>query len=131
MPIFEYRCGTCRRITSEYVKDRYSSPQVICSHCGGNNTSRAFSSFAIKKTYHDVYDDIIHDDQLSQRMMVNDPQAMAEWSRKMEMVGDGRGMGPEYQEMIGRLDKGENWKSIADDMQSQGVHSLMQSDSAE
>jgi hypothetical protein len=37
-------------------------------------------------------------------MMADDPRALAEWNRRM---GQGEEVAPEYEEMLGRMDKGE------------------------
>jgi hypothetical protein len=37
----------------------------------------------------------------------NDPRAMASWARKMQRE-TGEDMGPEFDEMIGRLERGES-----------------------
>ncbi len=52
MPIYEYRCPSCRRRTTTFVRT-FSSPvpaAVPCSHCNGEASERVFSTFAIVRS---------------------------------------------------------------------------------
>lgn len=57
MPIYEYRCADCSRLTSVLVRsaDRAETPQ--CSRCGSGKTSRALSRFAYHRSAGDVLRD--------------------------------------------------------------------------
>jgi putative FmdB family regulatory protein len=115
MPIYEYRCKSCRRKVSEYVKGFSGTPEVACSFCGSKDLVRLFSTFAMVRGDADIYDDILSDPELVNRMMANDPKAMVEWSRKMG--GTEGEKTPEYQEMIERMERGESMESVASAMQ--------------
>ena len=123
MPIYEYRCNSCKQRVTLYVRGFAESPQTVCTACGGEDLTRLFSSFAIRKTDADVYDDILSDSRLVQGMMANDPRALAEWSRKMEGAAGGGEMGPEYGEMMEKLERGESWDRVADDMRESELSS--------
>jgi len=115
MPVYEYRCKSCRRKVSVYVKGFSGTPEVACSFCGGKDLARLFSTFATVRGDSDIYEDILSDSSLVNRMMANDPKALLEWSRRM---GGTEGENtPEYQEMVERLDRGESVESVAADMQ--------------
>jgi len=116
MPVYEYRCNECRRKISIFVRGFSGASQVVCEHCGGKNLTRLFSTFARVKTDKDVYDDILGDTQLVNRMMANDPSAMVEWSRRME--GSDMGKDSEYGEAIERMERGEPMESIMADYQA-------------
>jgi putative FmdB family regulatory protein len=45
MPIYEYKCKKCARITSSFVRNPRSEVVPACAHCGGK-TARALSRFA-------------------------------------------------------------------------------------
>jgi len=110
MPIYEYWCRSCQRKISVYKQD-FSSP-AGCPYCGNSELERLFSTFAMHKTYRDVYEDILSDRELTQGMMKNDPRAMAEWNKRMT---GGEKSPPEYEEITDRMEKGE-WplKQLAD-----------------
>ena len=44
MPIYEYRCGSCRELFEALV---YSSTKVVCPECGSEELEKQFSSFAV------------------------------------------------------------------------------------
>ena len=62
-----------------------------------------------------MYEDILGDTNLVNRMMANDPSALVEWSRRMD--GSEGEKSPEYGEMMERLEKGEGWEGTASDTQ--------------
>jgi len=45
MPIYEYRCGACRKRSSSLLPS-YSSPDPACPHCGKSELKRLVSTFA-------------------------------------------------------------------------------------
>ncbi|MDM7999890.1 MAG: zinc ribbon domain-containing protein [Dehalococcoidia bacterium] len=117
MPVYEYRCQNekCRRKVSVLVRSLSEPVEVTCSHCGGKNLTRLFSTFARVRTDQDVYGDILDDPVLVNRMMHNDPKALVEWSRRLG--GTEGEKTPEYQEMIERLERGESYESVVPEMQ--------------
>jgi len=65
---------------------------------------RLFSSFSTHKSSKDVYDSILSDSQMTKGLMHNDPQALAEWNKRMS---GGEPVAPEYRETIERMERGE------------------------
>ncbi len=115
MPVYEYLCKKCRRKVSVLVRGFSGTPDVTCTHCGGKDLTRIFSTFATLRTDQDIYGDILDDSALVNRMMHNDPTAMVEWSRRMG--GTEGEKAPEYQEMVERLERGESYESVVPEMQ--------------
>jgi len=103
MPLYEYLCRSCQRKFTLYMQT-YSQPSPTCPHCGTDAPQRLFSTFSTRKTYKDVYEDILTDNQLTRAMMNNDPRALSEWNKRMSQ---GEPVAPEYEEMVERMDKGE------------------------
>lgn len=104
MPIYEYRCNACQRKVAILLRDLSASPK--CPHCGSEDLSRLFSTFAVRGTYKDVYEDILSDRQLTDGLMRNDPRALAEWNKRMSRGMDEE-IAPEYEEMLDRMEHGE------------------------
>jgi putative FmdB family regulatory protein len=50
MPIYEYECRSCRRITSALILKKEEEAAVRCTHCGGGRLTRVLSRFALHKT---------------------------------------------------------------------------------
>ena len=49
MPIYEYKCRACSRLTSAFVRSVEKEVAPACQHCGGK-TARALSRFAYHKS---------------------------------------------------------------------------------
>jgi len=111
MPIYEYRCQSCQRRVSIYLRDSSSSPK--CPSCGGEELVRLFSSFAVRGGgYKEIYEDILSDRRLAEGMMRNDPRALAEWNKRMSQGMD-EDISPEYKEMLERMEQGEMPKELS------------------
>lgn len=104
MPLYEYRCNQCRKRVTILV--RGESLDLACPQCGGQDLSRLFSTFSIKRTFMDDYESILDDSRLVKGLESDDPRALAEWNRRMSRGLD-EDSGPEYKEMLDRMDKGE------------------------
>ena len=115
MPVYEYRCQSCRRKVSVLVRGFSGAGEVTCNFCGSKDLARLFSTFATVRTDQDVYGDILDDPVLVNRMMHNDPTALVEWSRRMG--GTEGEKQPEYQEMVERLERGESYESVVPEVQ--------------
>ena len=102
MPLYEYRCNSCRRRVTILTRD-FSASSITCPNCGSTRLERLFSSFAITKSDMGIYDDILSDSQLVEGMKHNDPRALAEWEKRMSRGA----VAPEYEEMLDRMEAGE------------------------
>jgi putative FmdB family regulatory protein len=110
MPLYEYWCQQCRRKIVLY-SPTVSSALPTCPQCGNDTLRRLISTFSVRsKTYKDVYEDILSDSQLTRGMMADDPRALAEWNRRMSQ---GEEVAPEYEDMIGKMEKGELPSEVA------------------
>lgn len=104
MPIYEYRCQGCGRRVSLLVRGPSASPS--CPRCGSQGLSRLFSTFAVRRSEGSIYEDILSDTELVRGLEKNDPRALAQWSRRMGQGMDEQ-IGPEYEEMLDRMEAGE------------------------
>jgi len=50
MPIYEYRCESCRRITSALILKPKEEEEVRCNHCQGDRLVRLLSRVVLHKT---------------------------------------------------------------------------------
>jgi putative FmdB family regulatory protein len=117
MPIYEYRCHSCRRRVDIFVQGLSPPVDPSCTMCGSRDVSRIYSAFAVRRSKHDrsVYDDILSDSKLTRGLMRNDPRALAEWTRRMSRAAD-EDITPESKEIMDRLDKGEDISEMVDAM---------------
>lgn len=114
MPIYEYRCGGCRRRVSLFVRSFVDPADKHCPECGSEELSRLMSRVAVLKSGESQLEDL-SDPSAWSGIDENDPRGMAEMMRRM---GDSMGedMGPEFGEMVDRLESGD----IPDDTDDPG-----------
>ena len=104
MPLYEYYCDNCHRKVTILVRDVSRPSSVTCSCCGSTKLNRLFSTFAVRKSDQDIYDDILSDHHLMRGLEGDDPRALAEWNKRMSR---GEPVAPEYEEPLDRLKAGE------------------------
>jgi putative FmdB family regulatory protein len=112
MPIYEYRCNSCRKRTSVFVRSAAAAVAPICEHCGAADMERLFSRVAVLRGGDglDVAESSLGD------VDENDPRSVAKWVRKMS-----REMGePLDAGMQGELERMEAGEMAADDASDDG-----------
>ncbi len=109
MPIYEYRCAACGRRTSVFVRSVSLPVRAACEHCGGKRLSRLMSRFAVHRGALD-FDDPASMDELDE----SDPRSVARWARRMQDE-TGEDLGPEFDEMVGRIESGEDPDKVMGD----------------
>ncbi len=81
MPIYEYRCHSCRKRTSVFVRSVSSNVTAACKYCGSNKISRMMSRVAVLRSDGDMPAGF--DESSIGDLDENDPRSMAKWIRKM------------------------------------------------
>jgi putative FmdB family regulatory protein len=81
MPIYEYRCHSCRKRTSLFTRGIGAPEHATCEHCGSNDTSRLISRVAVLRSDTDEFSSL--DESSLADVDENDPHSMARWVRKM------------------------------------------------
>jgi putative FmdB family regulatory protein len=114
MPIYEYRCQECDRRISVFWRTFSDAEEghARCPHCGGERLERLVSRVRVIRSDESALDDM---GDLGDLPDENDPQSMGRWMRKMS--GDlGEDLGPEFDEVVGRLEAGESPEQIEESM---------------
>ncbi len=107
MPIYEYRCNGCQRRISLFSRGfTGSTTSATCPQCGSQDLHRLFSTFSVRKSYMDTYEDILSDRDLVTGLMHNDPRSLVDWNRRMTRHSDEE-LTPQYQEVMERMEAGE------------------------
>ncbi|HEC35964.1 MAG TPA: zinc ribbon domain-containing protein [Anaerolineae bacterium] len=112
MPIYEYRCQDCRRRVSILWRSfsEAETEQPLCPRCGGTNLTRLVSRVRVVRSEESRLEDLADPSFLSD-FDENDPRSMARMMRRMaDEVGED--MGPEFEEVVGRLEAGESPEEI-------------------
>ncbi len=119
MPIYEYRCSACNRRTSVFVRSVSSPVRATCEHCGSARLTRVMSKFAIQRGSgggSDDFDDLAGIEEVDE----NDPRSVARWARRMRKE-TGEDVGPEFDEMIDRLEAGESPEDVMREGQDENL----------
>lgn len=105
MPVYEFACNACGAAVSVFVRSMSSPVSGKCERCGSADLSRVISRFAvIRSSGGDSFDAL---DDAAGGFDENDPRAAAAWARKMQReMGDD--LGPEFDEMVDRLERGDS-----------------------
>jgi putative FmdB family regulatory protein len=104
MPIYEYTCKNCGRLTSEFLKSMSAGAKAACTHCGSKRVDRAPSRFA----YHKSEQRVLEEYGAEPRSLEDykDPRQIGRWAeRKFEEYG--MEMPEQAREMIDAAREGE------------------------
>jgi putative FmdB family regulatory protein len=117
MPIYEYRCLDCGRKVSIFWRSlsAVDEKKARCEHCSSRRLVRLVSRVRVVRGSSDELDSSGDmDDALLDEMAnldENDPRALGRFMRKMAEQS-GEDLGPEFEEVVGRLEKGEDPEEI-------------------
>jgi putative FmdB family regulatory protein len=120
MPIYEYRCEDCKRRVTVLLRsfseaDR-ATPQ--CPHCQGENLSRLISRVAVLRSEESRLEDLADPSSLA-GLDEDDPKSIGRWMKQMSSEL-GEDMGPEFDEVVDRLESGQNPEDIESSMPDLG-----------
>ena len=107
MPIYEYRCGACRRRSSLFYQtfSAAESAEPRCEHCGSADVTRLISRVAVMKSEESRLDDLADPSALGD-VDEDDPRSVARWARRMgEQMGED--LGDDFDEMVDQMEAGE------------------------
>ena len=118
MPIYEYRCADCKKKVSVFFRSfsAVDQGQARCPICHGSRLTKLVSKVRVIRGAsassggEDGFDDSMLDD-----LNENDPRSLGRMMRRMADE-TGEDMGPEFGEVVGRLEKGEDPESIEKSM---------------
>ena len=104
MPIYEFLCRECGRLTSVFVKTIGSPYEARCRHCDSTKLERAVSRFAYHRSEQTVLEQYGREPQRLEDY--KDPRQIGRWAeRKFQEYG--MDMPPEAREMIDAARGGE------------------------
>jgi putative FmdB family regulatory protein len=81
MPIYEFRCADCNKITNHFTRKIDTEVKAKCDHCGGERTSRMMSKFGRSYTRSDIMDRYGEPDK-SNPDAYRDPRQIGTWVEK-------------------------------------------------
>lgn len=103
MPIYEYRCGACRRKVTILTLRVSEVVDPVCEHCGGRDLTRLMSRFALGRSDEARLDTVV--DDAARGVDEQNPKSMARWMRRMgDALGDEAG--EDFDDMVDELEDG-------------------------
>lgn len=120
MPIYEYTCNDCQRRVSLLWRSFADAQtrEAICPRCGSKRLDRLISRVAVVRSEESRLDNLADPGSLS-GLDENDPKSLARFMRKMA-TETGEDLGPEFNEVVGRLEAGEDPEAIEQAMPDLG-----------
>ena len=82
MPIYEYRCGNCKRRVSIFFRSFSTATEPRCPNCDSDQLTRLVSRVAQVKS-EDARLDVMSDPSQFGDVDENDPKSVARWAKKM------------------------------------------------
>ena len=110
MPNYQYRCLNCHRGFEIFMTySEYGTHPIACPHCKSDQVARRLGRIRFARSEESHLENLA--DPSSLAGLENDPKAMGRMMRKMsgEM---GEDLGPEFDEVINRLEAGQSPEDI-------------------
>lgn len=112
MPAYDYRCNDCkRRVVLKYkTYADYDKAEPVCPNCQSKNLTRLISRVAIAKSEGSRFSSL-DDDSVLDNLADADPATLGRYMRRMSSEV-GEDLGQEFNEVVDRLESGEDPESI-------------------
>jgi putative FmdB family regulatory protein len=120
MPIYEYGCYDCRKRVNILFRSfsEVAVKQAVCPRCGGVRLKRLISKVAVLRSEESRLESLADPTSMA-GIDENDPKSIARWMRKMSSEM-GEELGSEFNEVVDRLESGEDPESIERSMPELG-----------
>jgi putative FmdB family regulatory protein len=117
MPIYEYRCADCKKKVSVFFRSFsvVDQEQPRCPICQGTHLTKMVSKVRVIRGASSSGGDDGFDDAMLDDLDENDPRSLGRMMRRMADE-TGEDMGPEFGEVVNRLEKGEDPEAIEKSM---------------
>lgn len=114
MPTYDFRCLSCRKRFDLFLTyAQYGSVAVACPHCKSDQVQRRINRVRIAKSDERRMADLA--DPAALDGLDEDPRALGRMMRNMS--GElGEDMGPEFDEVVNRLEAGQSPEQIEQDL---------------
>ena len=112
MPSYDFRCKDCQhKFTLTYASyDEVDQTEPVCPRCGSTSLSRLITRVGVL-TSEDARMERLADPSRLGGLDEDDPRAVGRFMREMSQEM-GEDLGPEFSEVVDRLEAGESPESI-------------------
>jgi putative FmdB family regulatory protein len=110
MPSYDYVCLNCKKKFSLFFRyEEYGKVKVVCPHCESDLVRRKIGRIRIAHSASSSMEDLSDPQNLD--ALEDDPRALGRMMRQMSEE-TGEDMGPEFDEVVNRLEKGQHPEQI-------------------
>jgi putative FmdB family regulatory protein len=110
MPTYEYRCLDCRKRFEVFMKfSEYGVKAINCPHCQSSNIQRRIGKVRVSRSDESRLSTLADPSNLAN--LDDDPRALGKMMREMSHEV-GEDMGGEFDEVVSRLESGQNPEDI-------------------
>lgn len=118
MPNYSYRCLDCKKPFALFLSyQEYGHKPIHCPHCESKNVARRLSRVRFARSEDSRLESLADPSQLAG--IEDDPKAMAKLMRQMSSEM-GEDIGPEFNEVVDRLEAGQSPEDIEKDLPDLG-----------
>jgi putative FmdB family regulatory protein len=118
MPNYEYRCLDCRRrFVVFFTYSEYGKKAAVCPHCHGHNAQRVIGRVRVARSDDSRMENLAGPADLAG--LEDDPRSLGRMMREMSKE-TGESMGPEFDEVVDRLERGQAPEDIERDLPDLG-----------
>jgi putative FmdB family regulatory protein len=114
MPLYPYTCLNCKKRFEIFMTySQYGTQPVHCPHCSSEQVRRRIGKVRVARSEESRMEAMA--DPSSLAGLEDDPKALGRMMRQMSSEM-GEDMGPEFNEVIGRLEAGQSPEDIEKDL---------------
>lgn len=118
MPNYEYRCLDCKRRFEVYLSyEEYGVKSVRCTYCNSEDVQRQIGRIRFARSEESRMENLADPSNLAG--LEDDPKGLARMMRQMSSEMD-EDLGPEYDEVLDRLESGQRPEEIEEAMPDLG-----------
>ncbi len=119
MPTYEYRCLDCRRRFDLFFNySEYGQKPIRCPHCESSNVQRRIGRIRMARSDESRMEDMADPSKLAG--LDEDPKSLGRMMRQMSSQM-GEDMGPEFHEVVDRLESGQSPEEIEKNLPDLGT----------
>ncbi len=112
MPVYEYRCQSCKKTFSMLNRSFSEIKDPECTHCGNPGGERLISKVTVITSMQDFMGGMPSWESMTD-FDEDDPRSAADMLRRMK-DNTGEDIGPEGEEILARMDAGEMLDDMTD-----------------
>jgi putative FmdB family regulatory protein len=110
VPVYPYRCQSCgKKFALRLSYEEYDTQDIHCPHCRSEEVQRLIGRVRFARSEESRLDNMADLDNLAG--LEDDPRALGQMMRQMSSEL-GEDMGPEFDEVIDRLEAGQSPEDI-------------------